>query len=94
MQLEMIILSKSERERQTPYDTTYMWKLQYHIKECIYETETESQIQRTDWWLPGCGGWGLRGGWSGRLGLAVSLHVQSESIRSYCTAQRTISNIL
>ena len=25
MQLEIIILSKSERERQIPYDITYMW---------------------------------------------------------------------
>ena len=27
MQLEIIILSKSERERQIPYDITYMWNL-------------------------------------------------------------------
>ena len=35
--------SKSERERQTPYDITYMWNLKYDTKELIYERETDSQ---------------------------------------------------
>ena len=35
--------SKSERERQIPYDITYMWNLNYDTNEAIYETETESQ---------------------------------------------------
>ena len=35
--------SKSERERQIPYDITYMWNLKYNINELIYETETDSQ---------------------------------------------------
>ena len=45
MQLEIIILSevKSERERQIPYDITYMWNLKYDTNEPIYETETDSQ---------------------------------------------------
>ena len=34
--------SKSERERQIPYDITYMWNLKYDTNEPIYETETES----------------------------------------------------
>ena len=34
--------SKSERERQMPYDITYMWSLKYDTNEPIYETETES----------------------------------------------------
>ena len=33
---------KSERERQIPYDTTYMWNLKYDTNEPIYEIETES----------------------------------------------------
>ena len=49
---EIIILSKSERERQIPYDITYMWNLKYDTYEPIYETETDSQIQRTDLWVP------------------------------------------
>ena len=43
MQLEIIILSKSERERQIPYDITYMWNLKYDMNELIYEVETDSQ---------------------------------------------------
>ena len=35
--------SKPERERQTPYDITYMWNLKYDTNEHIYETETDSQ---------------------------------------------------
>ena len=35
--------SKSERERQIPYDITYMWILKYGRNELIYETETDSQ---------------------------------------------------
>ena len=35
--------SKSERERQIPYDITYMWNLKYDTNEPIYETETDSQ---------------------------------------------------
>ena len=34
--------SKSERERQIPYDISYMWNLNYATNEPIYETETES----------------------------------------------------
>ena len=35
--------SKSERERQIPYDITYMWHLKYGTNEPIYKTETDSQ---------------------------------------------------
>ena len=35
-----------------PYDITYMWNLKYDTNEHIYETETDSQTQRTDLWLP------------------------------------------
>ena len=48
MQLEIIILNKSEKERQIPY----MWNLKYHTNEPIYKAETDSQTQRTDLWLP------------------------------------------
>ena len=44
--------SNSERERQIPYNITYMWNLKYDTNEPIYKTETDSQTQRTDWWLP------------------------------------------
>ena len=58
--------SKSERERQIPYDITYIQNLKYDTNELIYETETDSQTQRTDLWLPG----GLGEGRTGSLGLA------------------------
>ena len=35
--------SKSERERQIPYDISYMWNLKNGTNEHIYETETDSQ---------------------------------------------------
>ena len=35
--------SKSGRERQTPYDITYLWNLKYATNEIIYKTETDSQ---------------------------------------------------
>ena len=41
--------SKSERERQTPYDITYMWNLKQDTNEPI--NKTDSQIRRTDLWL-------------------------------------------
>ena len=44
MDLEIIILSEvSQKERQIPYDITYMWKWKYDTNELIYETETDSQ---------------------------------------------------
>ena len=59
--------SKSERERQIPYDITYIWNLKYDTNEPIYETETDSRTQRTDFWLPK--GSGVGEGWTGSLGL-------------------------
>ena len=44
--------SKSERERQIPYDFTYMWNLKYDRNELIYETEKDLQKLRTGLWLP------------------------------------------
>ena len=36
-----------------------MWNLKYDTNELFYETETESQTQRTDWCLPREMGLGL-----------------------------------
>ena len=47
MDPEIIILSKSDRERQIPYDLTYMWNLKQNKKTL--------SLQRTDWWFPGVG---------------------------------------
>ena len=43
MQLEILILSESERQRQMPH-VTYMWTLKYDTNEPICETVTDSQI--------------------------------------------------
>ena len=39
--------SKSERERQMPYDITYMWKLTYDTNEHIDKTETVDTCLRS-----------------------------------------------
>ena len=78
MDLEIIILSevKSERERQIPYDITYMWNLKYDTNEPIYATITDSQTKRTGFWLPK--GRGTGEGWTGSLGLAdVHYYIQN-----------------
>ena len=45
MDPEIIILSKSERERQKLHDITYMWHLKKknHTNECIPKTEVDPQ---------------------------------------------------
>ena len=44
MDLEIIILSKSDRERQIPDNITFMWNLKYDTNEHVSETETNTQI--------------------------------------------------
>ena len=59
MDLERIILRKSEGERQISYDVTFMLNLKYDTNEFIYKID--SKTQRTDLWLPrerdGLGAW-------------------------------------
>ena len=66
---ETIILSesKSERERQIPWYHSYVESKIWH-NELIYETETDSQTERTDLWLRE-EGWAEEG-CIGSLGLA------------------------
>ena len=44
--------TKSKRERQTPYDITYVWNLKYDTNELIYKTETDSQTSKINLQLP------------------------------------------
>jgi len=37
MQLEIITLSEVKRERQIPYDTTYMWNMTFDTDEPIHK---------------------------------------------------------
>ena len=55
--------SDSQREKQIPYDITYIWNLKYDTNKPIYKIETDSGIE-TDLWLP-------RGRRVGRDGLGV-----------------------
>ena len=52
-----------KKERQIPYDIIYMWNLKYNTNELIYETETDSQTQKTDVWL-------LKGGMDWEFGIS------------------------
>ena len=50
MQPEIIILSEvSQNNKDNAYDITYVGNLKDDTNEPIYEIETESGIQRTDW---------------------------------------------
>ena len=56
MDLEIIILSMSDRERHISYDITFMWNLKENDTNEL--TETDSQTSKTDLWLPrGRGEW-------------------------------------
>ena len=44
MDIEIVTLSEV-RERQIPYDITYMCNLKYDTNEHIYKTETDSDIE-------------------------------------------------
>ena len=67
MQLEILILCEVKRERQIPYDITYMWNLKYSTNELIYKTETNSWTLRIDLGLPRGRGEGVE--FTGNLGL-------------------------
>ena len=45
-------LVKSVRQRQILYVITYMWNLKNNTNQSIYKTETDSQTQKTNLWLP------------------------------------------
>ena len=65
MELETLILRKSEREKQIPYDITYIWNLIYGTNEPFYRKETHGLGEQTC----GCQGEGEGVGWTGNLGL-------------------------
>ena len=45
MQVEIIVLSKSEREGQIPYDITYMWNLSCDTNESANRTDSRTENQ-------------------------------------------------
>ena len=78
MDLEIIILSEViQEEKEIPYDIAYMSTQKYDTDQPIYKTETDSQTQRTDLWLPRRSV--EREGWTGKLRLSdVSFYKQNE----------------
>ena len=66
---------KSERERQIPYDITWMWNLKYDTNELVYETETDSQTERTGLWLPKGRGSGGGMDWEFEISRCKLLHL-------------------
>jgi len=57
--------SKSKRERQIPYDITYIWNLIYSTNEPFHRKENHGLGEQAC----GCQGGGERVGWTGNLGL-------------------------
>ena len=51
MDLENITLSETNK-RQILYAITYMWNLKNNANECACKTETDSQIKKSNLWLP------------------------------------------
>ena len=54
--------SKSERERQIPYDIIYVWNLKYDTNQHVYETKNrltdiEKRLAKGEggWWREGMG---------------------------------------
>ena len=44
--------NKSDRERQILYDITCMWNLKINANEYIYAKKKQTQVQKTNQWLP------------------------------------------
>ena len=57
--------SKSGREKQIPYDITYMWNLEYGTNELIYKTEIDIEVR-----LTATSGERVKEGRTGSVGLA------------------------
>ena len=66
----------SERERQIPYDITYMWNLNYGTNEPTYKTETDLQTQRSDLWFSRGSGGGRGMDWEFGVGRCKLLHLE------------------
>ena len=87
MELETLVLSEmSERERQIPYDISYVWNSIHRTNEAIYRKETNSWAWRTDF---GCqeGGGGIGMDWEFEVSRCKLLHLEqiSNEILLYST---------
>ena len=57
----MIILSEVSQTETNIWYPLYMDSKIWCKWTYLFELETESRTERTDWWLPGGGGWGRDG---------------------------------
>ena len=48
MNLKIIILSKSDKERQILHDIIYMWDLKFDTNELTYTIEIDSRTNKTN----------------------------------------------
>ena len=82
--------SKSERERQIPYDITYNWNLISSTNEPFHRKENQGLAEESG----GCWGGGV--GWLGSLGLIDTNYCpwNGLAMRSFCVALRTMSRYL
>ena len=75
MELETLILSKvSQRERQIPYDITYIWNLIYSTNEPFHRIENHGLGEQTC----GCQGGGRGSGmdWESGVNRCKLLHLE------------------
>jgi len=90
MELETLILSevKSERERQIPYDITYIWNLIHGTNEPFHRKENHGLGEKTY----GCQGEGEGVGWIRSLGLIDADYClwNGLAMRSCCVALGTV----
>ena len=71
MQLEIIIPSKSEREKQIPYDITHMWNLKNMTQINLPTKLEQTRVDLENRLVVAKGGGGEEGrGWTGSFGLA------------------------
>ena len=84
--------SKSERERQIPYDITYIWNLIYSTNEPFHRKENNGHGEQTCGWQGGGGGVG----WIGNLGWIDADYClwNALAMRSCCIALGTMSSHL
>ena len=76
MDLEIIILSEVSQTEKCKYNImSHMWKLKNNTNESIYKTETDSQTQKTNLWLPKGKVWGGWINWEFGIGRCKLLHI-------------------
>ena len=83
MDLEGIMLSEISQTENGKYCmslVTCMWNLKYDTNKPICETETDSQTQRADLWLPRGKEGSRRTGWQFGVGRCKLLHILIEWI--------------